>query len=65
MIDTPAHCPSCGESLIGPEIPPELREHYGGQTRYTRVIALYDVDRDRTTQWACPDCGHRWPRELQ
>lgn len=65
MTDTPENCPSCKVALIGDAISEEKRHLFGGAERFTRVIGLYDVDRDRTTQWACPDCGHRWPRELQ
>lgn len=30
--------------------------------RFSRKIAIYDQDRDRTVGLACPDCGHQWER---
>ena len=27
-----------------------------------RAIGIYDMNRDRTTAWLCPDCRHEWPR---
>jgi hypothetical protein len=65
MTDTPANCPSCKVALIGDVIPPEQRHLFGGAERFTRVIGLYDTKRDATVEWACPDCGHRWPRVTQ
>lgn len=32
-------------------------------TNFNRVIAIYDVRKDRTTHWLCPDCSHTWKRE--
>jgi len=29
---------------------------------YSRMIGVYDRDRDRTVEWLCPDCGVRWDR---
>ena len=29
---------------------------------FGREIALYDMERDMTTQYMCPDCGHVWNR---
>lgn len=50
-------CPFCGVSLLGAEIPEQSREHYGGQTHFSRVIGVYSQERDRTVAWRCPDCG--------
>lgn len=37
-----------------------------GATRTTgqwgRQIGIYDMEKDRTVAWQCPDCGHQWPR---
>lgn len=37
-----------------------------GATRTTgkwgREIGIYDMGKDRTVAWKCPDCDHEWPR---
>jgi hypothetical protein len=30
--------------------------------RFSRVVGIYSLERDRTTHWLCPDCGGTWPR---
>jgi hypothetical protein len=30
--------------------------------RWNRAIALYDMRKDRTTAYRCPDCGETWDR---
>lgn len=57
---TPDRCPSCDADLRGDPIPEHHRHLYGDSTHYLRTIGIYD--RDRTVEWMCPDCGHRWPR---
>lgn len=59
-------CPDCGANLVGEPIPQEHidKGYYGrNTTHYYRTIGLYDFHKDRTAEWQCPDCGHRWPRE--
>ena len=61
--DDPKTCPQCGVSFQGQEIPKDFQEkYYGGQTHYSRVIGLYDMEKDKVTMWQCPDCKHQWPR---
>lgn len=62
---TPLAYPKCTADLSGAEIPADLRNPFYGttETHYSRVIGIYDRDRDRTTHWRCPDCGHEWRRE--
>lgn len=31
--------------------------------RWGRAIALYDIDKDRTTAYRCPDCQGTWERK--
>ena len=58
-VDT---CPN-GCDLRGEPIPDEHRDLYGGDvTHFSRAIGFYDMARDRTVHWICPDCGLRWPR---
>ena len=52
-------CPKCGADWTGPPIPPEHLDNYGGATHYSRVIAIYDRELDRTVAWECPDCHAR------
>ena len=65
-------CSSCDADLRGPAIPPEHRYMYGnldycqygcgGEPHYSRLIGIYDRERDRTVAWRCPDCGHEEAR---
>ncbi len=55
-------CPKCAVSLQGPPIPEKYLAMYGGKTHFSRALGLYDRDRDSTTHWKCPDCGHVWDR---
>jgi hypothetical protein len=41
-------CPKCQSDL--------LYEH--GDATYSRLVAIYDRDRDMTVAWRCPDCGY-------
>jgi len=61
-MTTPNKCPACNANLQGEPIPEKSREHFGNATHFSRVIGIYDTRRDRTTDWQCPDCGHRWAR---
>jgi hypothetical protein len=43
----------------------EIAENYGATKQHgqwNRAIAIYDIERDRTTDWQCPDCNHQWAR---
>jgi len=57
-MSAPTECPKCGE---------DLRERWmdvnGQEQEGSRVIGIYDRDRDRTTHWKCPDCGAEWERK--
>jgi len=53
-------CPKCKSDLRGKRIPKAQQVHYGGETRFTRVINIYDADKDRHVGWLCPDCQHEW-----
>lgn len=71
-------CPNCKTNLEGELIYEtflarcgdekkaiETAEMYGATKttgRWGREIALYDMRRDRTTGYHCPDCGHEWQR---
>lgn len=55
------NCPN-GCDLTGAPIPEEHRHLYGGKTHFSRRFGHYDMARDRTVSWSCPDCGITWPR---
>jgi predicted RNA-binding Zn-ribbon protein involved in translation (DUF1610 family) len=65
-------CSACGSNLRGPIIEPSHREMYGGyvecrhgcgsEPHYSRLMGIYDMERDRTVAWRCPDCGHEEAR---
>ena len=59
----PTECPQCHADLRGGEIPLCDRAAFGGESRFSRCIAIYDRDKDRTTHWRCPDCGAEWERK--
>ena len=59
----PDNCPKCHTNLIGDPIPVEDQEVFGGHTHFSRVIGIYDRDRDETVYYKCPDCGYQWARE--
>ena len=72
------YCPNCGMDFDGGLIWDTFFDKYGdvdkadeaaasyGATRETGKwglkIGIYDMERDMTTHWKCPDCGHEWPR---
>lgn len=53
------NCPFCKCSLIGDEIPVDIRHHYGG-THWRREIGIYSRILDRTVAFRCPDCKRCW-----
>ena len=61
FTDSAESCPKCGANLQGAPIPKERQADYGA-THYSRKIGVTDPVADRTVEWLCPDCGHRWPR---
>lgn len=44
----------------------ESAAHYGwsetNKVRFSNLIGLYSIERDRTFSWQCPKCNHTWPR---
>ena len=32
--------------------------------RWGHRIGIYDMERDMTTQWQCPECNHIWGRKI-
>jgi hypothetical protein len=37
------------------------REQTNNVTHASRVIAVYDMELDRTVAYQCPDCHKQWP----
>ena len=56
------YCPNCKSDQRGDKIPERDRDLFAGDYFY-RTIGIYDMDRDATVEWECPDCKHRWPRK--
>jgi len=56
-------CPQCGADWQAEPIPEADRQHFGSHTHFSRRIAVYDLDRDITVAYRCPDCGHTTPRQ--
>lgn len=58
------NCPHCKVSLIGEEIPEEMREHYSAPYVWKREIGLeYPGKYDGIWEYMCPDCEGKWPSE--
>ena len=58
----PASCPKCQRSFKGKPIPKRDQEAFGGETHFSVLIGVYDMDKDRTVAWRCPFCAHQWER---
>jgi hypothetical protein len=72
------HCPNCNVDLNGGSIWDHFYKKTGdekeadrsaemyGATRehgqWGREIGIYDMERDITAAWRCPDCQHEWKR---
>jgi uncharacterized C2H2 Zn-finger protein len=57
-----ANCPKCESLWHETPIPVESQPLYGHARFFSRLIGIYDRDRDRTVAWQCPDCNTRWDR---
>lgn len=55
--DEPHNCPHCGVSLLASLIPEKHLDSYGKSRWYKREIGQYDMVKDRTIGYKCPDCG--------
>jgi hypothetical protein len=53
-VKAPQRCPpkGCGRSLADPNLPAE----------YQGYSNLFSLVMETPTEWACPFCGHRWPK---
>lgn len=58
-----SNCPECDTLWHDKEIPEEYREYYSPPYFYSRVIALYSLEEDRTFAYRCPDCGATFKRD--
>lgn len=69
------HCPHCHADLRGENIYEHFLSKYqdeaeakratgmyGGDGYFYRTIAVYSLERDRTTHYRCPDCHSEWDR---
>lgn len=61
MSQEPLNCPHCKVSLLGEEIPEQIRQHYASATHWKREIevqirGLYDG----IWYYRCPDCDGTW-----
>ena len=52
----PMSCPSCSRNLRGKRIPRKNLGFYDGETHYSRVVGIYDEERD-----TLPGEGHGPP----
>lgn len=78
MINDHGKCPHCNTDLNGGFIWATFFEKYGseeeadrvsemygaskGSGKWGRQIGIYDLYKDRTVSWRCPDCGGEWSR---
>jgi len=61
LNDSVEFCDRCGADFQGEPIP-EKSQHLFGATHFSRKIGIYDLVKDRTVEYQCPDCGHTWKR---
>lgn len=60
------YCAKCNADWQAEAIPAEYiaKGYYApGSTHYSRRIAQYSMELDRTVGWKCPDCGDTVGRE--
>lgn len=62
IMNSKESCPLCGADLQGEPIPEES-QHLFGATHFSRKIGVYDINRDRTVAYHCPDCKGEWSRD--
>lgn len=78
MENEHGYCPNCKADLDGEPIWEYFFKEYGSESEADRVaemygatrekgkfgrrIGIYDMDKDMTVAWACPDCNHQWSR---
>jgi hypothetical protein len=71
-------CPNCKTNLEGGLVYDTFFEQYQDETEALRIaemygatktkghwgreISLYDLWKDRTVAYRCPDCNHEWSR---
>lgn len=58
-------CPECKSSWVSRYLTDEetRSNHFSKGTKFfSRLIAVYDRDKDRTVSFACPDCLTMWDR---
>ena len=55
-------CVKCGADWDGGPVPDAAIEHYHPGARWSRRIAIYDRDKDRTVADGCQECGDVVPR---
>ena len=71
-------CPNCNVNLEGDLIYETFLAKYGDETkaleaaamygatktegRWGREMAIYDMEKDCTVAYQCPDCNHQWER---
>ena len=56
-------CKLCNENLQGKSIPELALSYYNGQTHFSKVIEIYDLDKQKTVGYECPVCHGRWNEE--
>lgn len=59
LKDNEEFCPYCNTNLQGKQIPKEQQISYGA-THFTRKIGMYDLEKDKTIKWKCPECNGEW-----
>lgn len=78
MTNEHGYCPSCGANFDGGSIwetglkmhgseeeADRYAEAYGAtrtKGRWGRQIGIYDLKRDMTSYYMCPDCFYEWAR---
>jgi hypothetical protein len=78
MKNEHGYCPNCNADLDGGSVwvhffketgseaeADRIAEMYGAtreKGQWGRAVALYDLEKDRSAAYQCPDCNHIWSR---
>ena len=78
MQNQHGYCPNCGMDFDGgliwdtglemyedEELADDYAKAYGATRttgRWSKCVGIYDMRKDMTTSWMCPECKHEWPR---
>lgn len=61
-MKVPLKCKKCEKDLTWKEIP-EMALKYYEEKSFSKVIQIYDFNKDDIVAFKCPYCNERWDRD--